>query len=92
MYPSPGQVEGEDCTAIPNVAGVRCVTGRCIVESCARGFLLSDGDCIARKRLGGNVSHKAASNLLDPTDELVFKPKAMRRVMPVTSDQKRRTV
>jgi len=38
--------EGQDCTAIPGVAGVGCSNGKCVVLSCGEGYrMTSNGAC-----------------------------------------------
>lgn len=32
---------GKDCTAIPGVADVSCISGECVVERCMSGYALS---------------------------------------------------
>lgn len=58
-YPLPGQLAGQDCTAIANTLNVACHRSACKVLSCQRGFAVSkDGkSCIeesvtkAKKRM-----------------------------------------
>lgn len=39
---------GQDCTQIPGVEGVGCLSGECVVFSCAEGHRLSSaGACVA---------------------------------------------
>jgi len=40
MVPFGSQPTGQDCTLIPNVEGVDCVKGRCVVSECARGLVV----------------------------------------------------
>jgi len=42
-FPLPGEVAGEDCTAIPHSASVSCVSGQCKVNSCTKGFSVQKG-------------------------------------------------
>ena len=39
---------GTDCTALPGVADVECISGSCVVQRCAKGYVPSwDGsECI----------------------------------------------
>ena len=91
MYPGPNQLEGEDCTAIPNVANVQCVAGSCVVKSCARGFMLSAGECVSRKSDLGELLGSVLANKLvkqGVKNEFIFGSPAKRRSQPRTADKK----
>lgn len=51
--PFKGNALGVDCTALPFVNSVTCLSGRCIVESCAPGFVpSSDGHkCVEKSQV-----------------------------------------
>ena len=89
LYPKAGQQEGEDCTAIPNVADVRCYSGSCVVNACVRGYTLSDGECVSKKGDLGEILGAALRQGIK--HELVFAP-TKRRVQPRTSNKNRRDV
>lgn len=54
--PFKGSAAGEDCTAIANVDSVSCTSGRCIVDSCAPGFVPSadSSACEKASRFGSS--------------------------------------
>jgi len=39
-----GFADGTDCTTLENVEAVRCVRGRCQIDSCAHGYTLGNSD------------------------------------------------
>ena len=62
MMPNPfglrvnGRTTGVDCTAIPSVDVVSCMSGRCVVESCVSGWVVdAEGSgCIREQSIGGD--------------------------------------
>ena len=49
---------GQDCTAIPGVADVSCLSGECVVHRCMPGYSLShDGTSCISTRVHGSHPH-----------------------------------
>lgn len=53
---------GEDCTSLPGVADVSCLSGQCVVRRCLPGYVVShDGTgCIPKRHAHGSRPHVAA--------------------------------
>ncbi|KAL7409068.1 hypothetical protein BDY24DRAFT_402680 [Mrakia frigida] len=49
LVPFGSQPTGQDCTLIPNVEGVSCTKGRCVVSECAKGLVVdaSRSSCVS---------------------------------------------
>jgi hypothetical protein len=63
-FPLPGAKKGRDCTAIPHAANVACVDGGCVVETCLRGFVLENSECVAKGK-------SVVSGIVDEASEAV---------------------
>jgi hypothetical protein len=42
----PGEPGSVDCSAIPGVSAVSCIDRQCVIDSCDRRHLLSEGECV----------------------------------------------
>lgn len=49
MVPLSGAAQGVDCTAIPFADAVSCVSGRCVVQSCEKGYKAVGHTCLEIK-------------------------------------------
>jgi hypothetical protein len=58
-FPLPGALKGQDCASLPHVANVDCVSGKCVIASCARGFVLDDTKCTEKSTLTNLVDNAA---------------------------------
>ncbi len=56
VVPSLGRPQGQDCSAIANVDSAICQAGRCVIESCARGFTNNGSACIKTESSGRKLS------------------------------------
>lgn len=45
LSPLPGRPLGQDCSAIPNIGSAMCQAGRCVIETCTRGFASNGTAC-----------------------------------------------
>jgi len=61
---------GQDCTDIPNVSVVKCVSRKCMIETCRKGYTRSaDGkSCLLTRSL--QVQHVKKHHLYDVGSEL----------------------
>ncbi|KAI9439303.1 hypothetical protein H4582DRAFT_1852063 [Lactarius indigo] len=50
---------GQDCTALPGVADVACLSGECIVRRCLPGYILSHDGTSCRSKHSHSHSHVA---------------------------------
>ncbi|OCF55453.1 hypothetical protein L486_06936 [Kwoniella mangroviensis CBS 10435] len=56
MYPTPSETNplaistGTDCTSLPGTNGVSCVKGQCQIQSCLKGFKLSNNGTSCEKQ------------------------------------------
>ncbi|WVF70466.1 hypothetical protein IAT40_005256 [Kwoniella sp. CBS 6097] len=66
MYPTPSLTNpmalsvGTDCTSIPNVSGVSCNSGACLIDSCAKGYRLN-GNGTSCDRVGNERDYESRS-------------------------------
>jgi len=51
-----GRPRGKDCSAIPDADSAICQAGRCVIESCARGFTNTGSACIKAESSGRKLS------------------------------------
>lgn len=56
VVPILGRPQGQDCSAIPDVDSAICQAGRCVIESCARGFTNTGSACIKAESSGRKLS------------------------------------
>ena len=53
--------KGRDCTALPNVSIVQCKKSQCVVESCRKGYEVSEDqtECVRSSGAGGMLGSLA---------------------------------
>lgn len=78
---SSSAVKGKDCRAIPNVALVECVTGGCLVSSCAKGYTVSStrDSCVSsvlrtqskREQVDDLIQFLFARNIVAKVDDIL---------------------
>jgi len=56
VVPILGRPQGQDCSAIPDVDSAICQAGRCVIESCARGFTSTGTACVKTESSGRKLS------------------------------------
>ncbi|KAJ7290040.1 hypothetical protein C8J57DRAFT_1275057 [Mycena rebaudengoi] len=49
-FPAAGQMEGQDCTRIPNVASASCQCGVCIIQRCRPGYALDVSETFCERQ------------------------------------------
>ena len=55
-YPLPGRPTGQDCSAIANVGSATCQAGKCVIDTCMRGFTFNGVACVQNEGNGRKLT------------------------------------